>query len=246
MKLLISNQHGAIVMALLPFIYGMLLNQPIWLHLPLLLAWFSLYLMTYPFLALFKGRNLTLYRKWTLIYAVSTLIFSLPALFYNPTLLYFVLAIIPFSLVNIYYTKNKNERALCNDLAAIVIFALAGMAAYYFPNRLFDYQIWLVAILPSLFFIGTTLYVKSVLRERKNPIYYRTSVLFHLCCVVVSFVLFSFIPYADPLWLSASYLPALLRAIWLSRCKLSVKQVGLIEFAISFVFLLGVLYATMT
>lgn len=49
MKLLISNQHGAIVMALVPFIYGMLLANPVWAHLFLLLGWFSLYLMTYPF-----------------------------------------------------------------------------------------------------------------------------------------------------------------------------------------------------
>ena len=32
MKLLISNQHGAIVMALVPFIYGMLLANPVWAH----------------------------------------------------------------------------------------------------------------------------------------------------------------------------------------------------------------------
>lgn len=57
MKLLISNQHGAIVMALMPFLYGMLLSTPIWQHLFLLLAWFALYLMTYPFLNLFKGKN---------------------------------------------------------------------------------------------------------------------------------------------------------------------------------------------
>ena len=60
MKLLISNQHGAIVMALMPFLYGMLLGRPIWQHVFFLLAWFSLYLMTYPFLNLFKGRNLQL------------------------------------------------------------------------------------------------------------------------------------------------------------------------------------------
>ncbi len=33
MKLLISNQHGAIVMALLPFLYGLFSSQPVWQHL---------------------------------------------------------------------------------------------------------------------------------------------------------------------------------------------------------------------
>ena len=63
MKLLISNQHGAIVMALLPFIYGMLLANPVWAHMFFIIRMVSLYLMTYPFLNLFKGKNLELYKK---------------------------------------------------------------------------------------------------------------------------------------------------------------------------------------
>ncbi len=38
---------------------------------------------------------------------------------------------LPFVLINIYYTKTENERALLNDIAAILIFAIAGMAAYF-------------------------------------------------------------------------------------------------------------------
>ena len=56
MKLLISNQYGAIVMALLPFVYGMLLASPVWAHFFLLLAWFTMYLLSYPMLSLFKGK----------------------------------------------------------------------------------------------------------------------------------------------------------------------------------------------
>ena len=119
MKLLISNQHGAIVMALMPFLYGMLLSTPIWQHIFLLLAWFSLYLLTYPFFNLFKGHNLELYRKWSWIYSISAMLFSLPALWYNWKIIFFVLAILPLSCVTIYYIKQRNERALLNDLAGV-------------------------------------------------------------------------------------------------------------------------------
>lgn len=71
MKLLISNQYGAIVMALLPFVYGMLLASPVWAHFFLLLAWFSMYLLSYPMLSLFKGKNMAEYKKWTIIYGVA-------------------------------------------------------------------------------------------------------------------------------------------------------------------------------
>lgn len=238
MKLLISNQHGAIVMALLPFIYGMLLAHPVWAHAFLLLAWFSLYLMTYPFLNLFKGRNMAEYRKWTIIYATSTLIFALPALFYNWQILYFMVAMLPFVWVNIYYTKQKDERNLLNDLAGIAIFALAGMGSYYFSDRTFDAKIWWVAIYPALFFIGTTLYVKSMMRERKNPKYLRASIIFHSFLVAYFAVTGQF-------YLALAFFVGWLRAVYLPRKKLSVKQVGLTEFAITAIFFTFLLLGTL-
>ncbi|MGR6982224.1 YwiC-like family protein [Testudinibacter sp. P27/CKL/0425] len=233
MKLLISNQHGAIVMALLPFLYGMLSSNPVWQHLFLLLAWCCLYLFTYPFFNLFKGRNLGLNRQWCWRYGVTALLFVLPALAYNWRVLYFLLAMLPFGLLNIYYVKQKDERALGNDLAAIAIFGLAGMAAYYFAEQAFDRQIGLVFLYPSLFFIGTTLYVKSVLRERKNPRYLQLSIAFHAASLLI-------VALID--WQTAlCFLPPLLRAVIAPRYKLSVKQVGLLEFAVSGLFLLGLL-----
>ncbi len=150
--------------------------------------------------------------KWSLIYGGTSLLFALPALYYNWHILYFLLAMLPLVAVNIYYVKQKNERALLNDFAGIAIFALAGMASYYFAERAFDRQIWLVALYPSLFFIATTLYVKSVLRERKNPFYLKASIIFHFLCVVI------FLPFQQ-YGLALAYFPALLRAIWLPRMK---------------------------
>ncbi|OOF58151.1 YwiC-like family protein [Rodentibacter myodis] len=238
MKFLISNQHGAMVMALLPFLYGMLLTKPVWAHLFLLTAWFSLYLMSYPFLNLFKGKNIATYRKWTMIYGVATFIFALPALFHHWQVLYFVLAMLPFVLLNIYYTKQKDERNLLNDLAGIAIFAIAGMAAYYFPDGTLDNKIGWVAIYPSLFFIGTTLYVKSVMRERKNPTYLRLSIFFH------SFVV-AYFALVGQFYLAFGFFIGWLRAIYLPRKKLSVKQVGLTELAITAVFFIFLLLETL-
>ena len=232
-KLLISNQYGAIVMALLPFLYGMLSSQMIWQQLFLLVAWFCLYLFTYPFFNLFKGRNLELNRRWCWRYGLTALCLSLPALWHNWQVLYFLLAMLPFALLTIYYVKQKNERALGNDFAAIVIFGIAGMAAYYFPDCTFDAKIWLIFLYPTLFFIGTTLYVKSVLRERKNPLYLYASILFHAILVLG-------LMFVD--WQTAlCFIPAWLRAVIAPRFKLSVKQTGLLEMATSLLFLVSLL-----
>ena len=81
MKLLISNQYGAIVMALLPFVYGMLLASPVWAHFFLLLAWFSMYLLSYPMLSLFKGKNMAEYKSGQSSMVSSAFSFALPAIF---------------------------------------------------------------------------------------------------------------------------------------------------------------------
>lgn len=238
MKLLISNQHGALVMALLPFLYGMLLAQPSWAYLFLLLAWLSIYLMSYPFLMLFKTKNKAEYQKWTMIYAASTLIFALPALVYNPAILGFMIVMLPFVGVAVYFTKQKDERNLINDLAAIAIFSIVGMGSYYFSARTFDVNMLKVALYPSLFFIGTTLYVKSMLRERKNPRYLRASIWFH------SFLTAYFAVMGQG-WLALAFLLACARAVYLPRKKLSVKQVGLTELAITVIFFILLLLGTL-
>lgn len=237
MKLLISNQHGAIVMSLMPFLYGTLLSSPIFLHLFLLLAWFFLYLMSYPFLNLFKTRNLELYHKWTLIYGITSLLLSLPALFHNWRIIYFLIAMFPFLAINIYYVKQKDERALLNDLSSIIIFALAGMGAYYFPHSQWDEKIYWVALYPSLFFIGVTLYVKSVMRERKNPRYLQISILFHFLCIV------SFI-FIKKYLIAFAFIPPFIRTIVLPKRKLSIKQTGVIEIILSLLFFILLLWGS--
>lgn len=62
--------------------------------------------------------------KWSLIYGGTSLLFALPALYYNWHILYFLLAMLPLVAVNIYYVKQKNERALLNDFAGIAILRL--------------------------------------------------------------------------------------------------------------------------
>lgn len=232
MKLYISNQHGAIIMALLPFLYGMFIGTPSCVHIPLLFAWFSLYLLTYPLFNLVKRNNIHLNKQWCWRYFLAALFFALPTLWYNWKIIWFLSAMLPLGFINLYYVKQKNERALINDIAAIIIFSIAGMAAYYFPNHSFDIKIWAVFWYPTLFFIGTTLYVKSVMRERKNPIYLYSSIVYHAMLVIGVFIFIN-----QPTTLC--FLPALVRSVIVPRYRFTIKQVGLLEIGIALIFLFG-------
>ncbi len=228
-KLLLSNQYGAWVMALMPFLYGMWLAPFVWQSCFLLAGWVVLFLAVYPFLLLFKGKNLQLYAKWTIIYITLSVLLFLPAFLYNWKILYFGIATLPFILINIYYVITQNERALNNDLAGITIFAIIGTGAYYFTAQQCDIQFLQVAIYPTLMLIGIVFYVKSMLRERKNKAYLYASYIIH------SLILLYFFNQA---WLlSIGFLPAFLRSFILPKLKITTKQIGLLEFPISFWFL---------
>ncbi len=104
------------------------------------------------FLNLFKGKNLELYKKWSVIYFAAAVIFAIPALIYNWQVLYFMFAMLLFVAVNIYFTKKKMS-AIYGMTWQDLNFALAGMGSYYFSDRTFDEKILWVAIYPTLFLL---------------------------------------------------------------------------------------------
>ena len=57
MKLVIPKQHGAWAMLVIPFLLSVILGKPTMYHTPLFLAWFFIYLATYPFLMYIKQKR---------------------------------------------------------------------------------------------------------------------------------------------------------------------------------------------
>lgn len=228
-KPLISNQHGALVMAFVPFLYGIFASHWIFPHFWLGLTWLFVYLFSYPFLSLFSKKPTAKYRNWAVIYAICAIISAVPLLLFQFKILQFLLIILPVAAIQIYYTKRKDERNLLNDIAGILIFGVIGMASFYLATEQYN-----VAILlhPTLFFIATTLYVKSVARERKNPTYLKWSIGSHLILGLV-YALAGNFPIA------VAYAIGLFRAVFVPKQKWSIKQVGMAEFGVVLVFLVG-------
>lgn len=232
MKLLISNQHGAAVMAALPFLFATLSGHPEWQQFLLFFAWASLYLFSYPFFTLFKKRKNSdqqVYKKWSYIYGLSAALFGVLAMLFQWKIIFFVLAMSPFALINIHYTRQHNERAVINDIASVITFCIAGCAAYYFATNTFDYHQLTIFLIPFSYLLGTIPYVKSMTRERKNPNYYRFSIIYHIIIIICSY-------FYTP-WLALCYVPALIRAIIIPKKRMKITEIGLWETAISTLFL---------
>ncbi|WP_427833774.1 YwiC-like family protein [Actinobacillus pleuropneumoniae] len=232
-KPVISNQHGALVMAFVPFLYAGFKSGFSPLHFWFAFSWLFLYLFSYPFLSLFSKKTTARNKKWAIVYFVLSLGFALPVIINKPDILQFLPIILPLGLVQTYYAKQKNERHLNNDIAGIVTFGVIGMASGYLVSSEYD---WAILIHPTLFFIATTFYVKSMVRERRNPLFMELSLGLHLLLAVIYWFL-------GDKWLYFAYLIGFIRAALVPSFGLNVKQIGMLEFVTVFIFFICLIYS---
>lgn len=230
MKLFLPKQHGAWAMLIIPFWLGVIEGGFIWKHIPFFIGWLLLYLATYPMLLLFKKKKIPFYTKWTLIYMIPSLILLLIPLLERPSIFYFGLLMIPFFMINAYYTSKNQDRAFMNDISAVFAFSIAGLASSYLGHGVMNIETILFTFLTSiLFFIGCTFYVKTMIREKKNNQFKWISWTYHVLIVAAWFG-FGF-------WIVAiAYFPSLLRAFFFYGKPLSPKQIGIYEIINSVIF----------
>jgi hypothetical protein len=221
-KLFLPKQHGAWAMVIIPFWLGAIEGGFVWQHIPFFIGWLLLYLATYPMLLLFKKKKLPFYTKWTFYYMVPAVLLLLFPLFGNFAIIYFGLLMIPFFIINAFYSAKNKDRALMNDFSAIFAFSFASLASSFLGAGKVTPMAFFVFSSSVLFFVGCTFYVKTMIRERKNVHFKWLSWIYH----IVIPLLWLFLGY----WIAAiAYVPSLLRAIGFYGKPLSTKQVGIYE-----------------
>ncbi|WP_045747588.1 YwiC-like family protein [Actinoplanes rectilineatus] len=213
-------QHGAWAMLLVPYLAGIVVGGFHWLDLPLLGAWLGGYLFSYYAFQAVKTRRPGRFREPLLLYGPVTAALAIPVLVARPQLLWFAPAYTVLLAVNGWFAWRRRERALVNDLASVVqsclmvpvVAVVAGVA----PTR-----VAVAGLIVLLYFAGTVLFVKTMIRERGVVAYTRGSVLYHLLAFAAAAVI--------------GVVPALVFALLLVRAwslpgrPLTPKRVGLIE-----------------
>ncbi|XJZ28167.1 YwiC-like family protein [Bacillota bacterium Lsc_1132] len=222
MKLFMPKQHGAWAMVIVPFWLGVIEAGFVWQHIPFFLGWVLLYLATYPMLLLFKRKKMAFYTSWTIRYLIPAILLLLFPLAKNPSVIYFGLLIIPFFTINAFFSSKNQDRAFMNDLSAIFAFSFASLASSFLSSRIVTAESIFVFSTSALFFIGSTFYVKTMIREKKNAQFKWLSWIYHL--------LLPFIWLALGYWIAAiAVVPSLFRAIAFYGKPLSTKKVGIYE-----------------
>ncbi|MEV6306622.1 YwiC-like family protein [Actinoplanes sp. NPDC051861] len=227
----VPPQHGAWAMLLVPYLAGLTVAGFRWPDLPLLGAWLCGYLLSYFGFQAVKTRRPGRYREPLLLYAPLTVAFAVPVLVGSPRVLVFAPVYAVLIAVNAVYALRRRERALVNDLASVV------QSCLIIPVVAVIAELPVTEVLPAalvvlLYFTGTVLYVKTMIRERGVSAYILASVVFHMLALAA----------VSPL----GPVPALVFALLLARAwllpgrPLTPKRVGLLEIAASVLVLIAI------
>lgn len=222
MKALIPKQHGAWAMLLIPFCFGTVKGGAVLWHIPLFLGWLFLYLAVYPVTLALKKKQINAYQKWIFYYSVPACSFLFAAVIHKPSFIWLAFSLLPLFLIHVYYARRKNERALLNDFAGVFFFCAGGFASCWLGTETLNGWAWFIFAQSALFFIGSSFYVKSVIREKNNRGFAYWSWVYHLLLPLLSAAF-------GAGWAVLAFIPSSLRAWFFHGKKWPVQTIGILE-----------------
>lgn len=171
-----------------------------------------------------KARNeLQSATPWLIIafFGVSSLIAARPWIFF------YGIVVIALWSVSVYLSWAGRERGITNDLLLVGLASIEPVLMYQVAKnhallRGLPQSIWIASLLSLLFFAGSVVHVKSLIREVKNRNWHTGSVAFHLV------VLFALLLLVRPRYLALPFALALLRTIVI-RPGLRPGVLGIVE-----------------
>jgi hypothetical protein len=189
-------QHGAWAMLLVPYLAGLLLvdsrtgGTAVLLAL-LLVAWLAAYSLSYYAFQALKSRRPARYRRQLMAYGVVALAAGGLVVAARPVVLVLAPAFAVGIAVNCWYAWRRQERSMVNDLAAVaqscLVLPAVLLVAGVVPVDLIRWPVLGSLAVVVAYFIGTVLFVKTVIRERDSVAFRWASVGFHAALALLTF-----------------------------------------------------------
>jgi len=191
----VPAQHGAWGFLLLPVVLGIEAGGWELRLVPVVLAWVALYPLSWAFTHVLAAPRPERYRRALALWAAIAAPLLLVSVWLHPWLVWVGLAyLVPFA-VNIRFARARRERDPANDLVLVLectaaVPVVAGVAATHGTwdppwSAMLTAPTGLAALCCVLALIGSTLHVKSLIRERRNPRFTTAARGFALACVPV-------------------------------------------------------------
>lgn len=235
----VPPQHGAWGFLVLPLVLGAAVGG--WsVDLVLLgLAWVAAYPASWAVSGLLTARRPERFRRAALVWSPVALVAGAPLLPSHPWLVWVLAAYLLLFVVNLAMARAGRERSLTNDLVLIaecatLVPVIAGLAAdaggWRAPRTaMTSGSVLLAAALCALTLVGSTLHVKSLIRERRNPVYTHAARTFAFGCVplVAGLALAA----GEPWWLALPFAALAIRSLFCHNPSWRPGRIGMIELA---------------
>lgn len=213
----VPPQHGAWAFLIVPLILGALLGAASWLGLVFAITWVVAYPTTY-----FGARGVIARLKrgnWTdrarrelhaaVPWGIATAMGVVVLLITRPWIIVPGVMVVALWGVSAWLTWSGRERGIVNDLLLVVLAAIATPLMWCVANDVADLaqiprSIWVAALVSLVFFIGSVLHVKSLIREARDRRWHWGSVIFHVFALGTALISW---------WLLIPFSVALVRAI---------------------------------
>lgn len=182
------DQHGAWAMLAAPLLVGTLGGGASWLHLLLATTWLVAYLAFHAAGLWLKSRRRRRYSPAARAYTVAVVALGLPLIALDPRLLWWAPVFAPLLAVGLWCAWTRRERSLLNDGATVLAACLMTVVAWQLGTHPYAAPpaAWAWATVLWVYFFGTALYVKTMIRERGNPVMLRLSIGYHALAATVA------------------------------------------------------------
>jgi hypothetical protein len=176
----VPDQHGAWAFLLLPVVLGVAAGGWVPAVVALVVAWVAAYPLTWALTGLLAAPRPERFRRALLVWSAVAVPAALLAAALRPWLLWVGAAYVALFLVNLWFARRRRERALTNDLVLVgecsaMVLVVVGVAAadgWSVPlESMTEPSVLVLALACAVTLVGSTLHVKSLIRERRNPRY---------------------------------------------------------------------------
>lgn len=207
----------------------------------LAIAWIAGYPLSYAVLGVIRSPRPQRFRQPAVVWASVVVPACTVLVVVQPWLISVGAAYAALFAINVVYARRNDERALTNDGVFIVECALIVPVMWAIGSVAEADTTWPALPVPSdvlmltttcaLVLMGSTLQVKSLIRERANPRYAQASKAFALACLPASLGLALVWGPPAGLWLMVPFVALAARALRCPRPQSRPGTIGLIELA---------------
>jgi hypothetical protein len=185
--------------------------------------------------------------KAELHFAIPWLVINLSGvallLILRPWLFAYGLFVIAIWGMSVYLSWAGRERGITNDLLLVGLASLEPVLMFQVAKNhsslhAIPHGVWITALMSLIFFAGSVVHVKSLIREVKNRNWHKASLVYHLVVLVL------LLAYAKPWYLAIPFALALIRTI-LVKPGLRPGTLGVVELGVSIALITCTLIATL-